>query len=54
MKGCAASDERRWQETAGVRKLVTRRLYYAVDNEAEEIIVLSVQHPAQDREHSDA
>ena len=48
----------RRQDTEGVRKLVTRRypyfIYYTVDEKAEEIIILSVKHPAQKREHSDA
>jgi toxin ParE1/3/4 len=29
-------------------------VYYAVDDEAEEIIVLAIQHPAREHEHSDA
>ena len=41
-----------------MRKLVTRRysylVYYTVDDEAEEIVILAVQHPAREREHSDA
>ena len=48
----------RLQETEGVRKLVTRKyaylIYYTVDAVADEIIVLSVKHPAQRREHEDA
>jgi toxin ParE1/3/4 len=48
----------RQQQVEGVRKLVTQRyaylVYYAVDDEAEEIIVLTIQHPAREREHSDA
>lgn len=47
----------RLQATEGVRKLVTRRfaylVYYVVDRSADEIVVLSVKHPAQAREHSD-
>ena len=47
----------RLQQTEGVRKLVTRRfgylIYYTVDFAAAEIIVLSVKHPAQKREHDD-
>lgn len=47
----------REQETAGVRKLVTRKfsylIYYTVDAAAEEIVVLNVKHPAQERDHSD-
>jgi toxin ParE1/3/4 len=48
----------RQQKLEGVRKLVTRRypylVYYTVDDEAEEIVILSIQHPAREREHSDA
>jgi addiction module RelE/StbE family toxin len=48
----------REQNTASVRKLVTRKfsylIYYTVDAEAEEIIVLNVKHPARERNHSDA
>src|ERR1700744_341192 len=48
----------RQQKTEGVRKLVTRHypylVYYTVDEEAEEIVILAIQHPAQEREHSDA
>jgi toxin ParE1/3/4 len=41
----------RQQQVEGVRKLLTRR--YA-DDEAEEIVILAIQHPAREREHSDA
>ena len=48
----------RQQKVESVRKLVTRRypylVYYTVDDEAEEIVILAVQHPAREREHSDA
>jgi plasmid stabilization system protein ParE len=48
----------RRQQVEGVHKVVTRRypylVYYAVDDEAAEIVILSIQHPAQEREHSDA
>jgi hypothetical protein len=41
-----------------VRKLVTRQyrylVYYTVDGPSEEIVVLSIQHPAREREHEDA
>jgi len=41
-----------------VRKLVTRRypylVHYTADDQAEEIIILAIQHPAREREHSDA
>jgi toxin ParE1/3/4 len=47
----------RRQEVEGVRKVVTRKyrylVYYTVDAELEEIVILSVKHPAQQREHSD-
>jgi plasmid stabilization system protein ParE len=47
----------RQQKVEGVRKLVTRRypylVYYTLDEEADEIIVLAIQHPAREREHSD-
>ena len=46
------------QTIQGVRKLVTRQyrylVYYAVDEPSEEIVVLSIQHPAREREHEDA
>jgi len=42
----------------GPREFVTRQyaylVYYTVDDAAEEIIILSVKHPAQRREHEDA
>ena len=48
----------RRQSVEGVRKLITRRyrylVYYTVDREAEEIVVLTIQHPARRREYSDA
>jgi plasmid stabilization system protein ParE len=41
-----------------VGKFVTRKyaylIYYKVDAAAEEIVILSVRHPAQRREHEDA
>jgi toxin ParE1/3/4 len=47
----------RQQKVEGVRKLVTRRypylVYYTADDEAEEIVILAIQHPARKREHSD-
>ena len=47
----------RLQRTEGVRKFVTPRyryiVYYHVDAGAEEIVVLSVKHPAQRRPHTD-
>jgi plasmid stabilization system protein ParE len=48
----------RQQKTSGVRRLVTRKygylVYYTVDDAAGEVIILSVKHPAQRREHADA
>jgi addiction module RelE/StbE family toxin len=48
----------RQQQVEGVRKLVTQRyaylVYYTVDDQAGEIIVLAIQHPAREHEHSDA
>ena len=48
----------RLQQTQGVRKFVTRKyaylVYYTVDEAAEEIVILSVKHSAQRREHEDA
>jgi toxin ParE1/3/4 len=48
----------RRQNVGGVRKLVTQRyrylVYYTADDEADEIVVLTIQHPAQEHEHSDA
>ena len=39
------------QTAAGVRKIITRKypylVYYTVDDEAEEIIILTIQHPAR-------
>jgi plasmid stabilization system protein ParE len=47
----------RRQTVEGVRKSVTRRygylVYYAVDRERAEIIVLAIRHPRQQREFSD-
>ena len=48
----------RRQNTGGVRKLVTRKyaylVYYIVDEQAEEIVILNVKHSAQRRDHQDA
>ena len=48
----------RLQSVPGVRKLVTRKypylVYDVVDTEADEVVVLAVQHAARDREHEDA
>jgi plasmid stabilization system protein ParE len=47
----------RLQTTEGIRKLVTQRypyvVYYTVDETEEQIVVLTIQHPAREREHSD-
>lgn len=46
------------QTVEGVRKLVTRKypylVYYTVDETSEEIVILTIQHPARKREHEDA
>jgi plasmid stabilization system protein ParE len=48
----------RRQKMENVRRLVSRRygylIYYAVDEVAEEIVVLNIKHPARRREHDDA
>jgi toxin ParE1/3/4 len=48
----------RQQKVEGVRKLVTRRypylVYYTADEAAEEIIIITIQHAARERENSDA
>jgi toxin ParE1/3/4 len=47
----------RAQTVEGVRKIVTRRysyvIYYSVDADAHEAIIISVQHPARAREYTD-
>ena len=46
------------QTVEGVRKLVTRKypylVYYTVDEANAEIVILTIQHPAREREHEDA
>jgi toxin ParE1/3/4 len=46
------------QNITDVRKLVTRKyaylIYYTVDEEREEIVVLNVKHPARERDYEDA
>ena len=46
------------QKVERVRKLVTRRyrylVYYTADEQSEEIVILTIQHPAQDREYENA
>jgi toxin ParE1/3/4 len=48
----------RRQKTEGVRKLVTRRypylVYYTIDEASEEIVIIAIQHPAREREGSNA
>jgi toxin ParE1/3/4 len=48
----------RAQTVEGVRKLVTRKypylVYYTVDDTSEEIIILTIEHPARERKHEDA
>ncbi len=47
----------RRQKVEGLRKLVTRHypylVYYAVDEGTEEIVIVAIQHPAREQEHSD-
>ncbi len=47
----------RRQNVEGVRKLVTRRysyvVYYTADETTEEIVIISIQHPARERESAD-
>ncbi len=48
----------RRQTVEGVRKIVTAKyrylIYYTLDEAAEEIVILSIRHPARQREHEDA
>lgn len=48
----------RRQKAEGVRKLLTRRypylVYYIIDEASEEIVIIAIQHPAREREDSDA
>jgi toxin ParE1/3/4 len=48
----------RRQTVPGVRKLITPRyrylVYYTIDDATSEIIILSVRHPSQRPEHSNA
>jgi plasmid stabilization system protein ParE len=43
------------QAVEGVRKLVTRKysylVYYSLDEEADEIVIISIQHAAREREY---
>ena len=47
----------RSQNVEGVRKLVTPKyrylVYYTVDEEADEIVILTLQHPVRRREYRD-
>ena len=47
----------RQQKIEGIRKLVTRPypylVYYMIDEPAQEIIIITIQHSAREREHSD-
>jgi toxin ParE1/3/4 len=48
----------RRQTTPGVRKFVARRynyiIYYSIDVAVDELVVLSIRHPSQQRPTSDA
>jgi toxin ParE1/3/4 len=48
----------RRQDVEGVRKLVTPKyrclVYYVIDEGAEEVVILTIQHPARSREYRDA
>ncbi len=48
----------RAQTLEGVRKLVTRKypylVYFTVEEATEEIVIVTIQHPARAREHEDA
>jgi toxin ParE1/3/4 len=45
------------QDVTGVRKLVTPKyrylVYYMIDERAEEIVILTIRHPARSREYRD-
>jgi toxin ParE1/3/4 len=47
----------RRQTVEGVRRFVTRQyryiVYYTVDSMTEEIVILTIQHPARRREYAD-
>jgi toxin ParE1/3/4 len=47
----------RRQTVEGVRKLITRRypylVYYSLDRVTEEVIILTIRHPAREREYDD-
>jgi toxin ParE1/3/4 len=48
----------RRQKVEGVRRIVTRKysylVYYTLDQAVNEIIILTIQHPAREREYEDA
>jgi toxin ParE1/3/4 len=48
----------RRQTVEGVRKLVTRKypylVYYSFDRRADEIVILTIRHPAREREYENA
>ena len=48
----------RLQTVPGVRKLVTRKypylVYYTMDLEEDEVVILAIRHAARDREHDNA
>ena len=48
----------RRQTVEGVRKLITRKypylVYYTFDRATEEIVILTIRHPAREREYEDA
>lgn len=48
----------RRQATPNVRKLVSRKrpylVYYQANEQAGEVVILTVRHPAPEREHDDA
>jgi toxin ParE1/3/4 len=47
----------RAQAVEGVRKLITRKypylVYYRIDEAAGEIVILTIQHPARERQYED-
>jgi plasmid stabilization system protein ParE len=47
----------RAQTTPGIRKIVTRQfsylVYYTINEENREVVILGVKHPARDRDHAD-
>lgn len=48
----------RRQTVDGVHKLVAHKypylIYYTVDEEAEEVVILTIRHPSRGRDYSDA